>query len=118
MSNQSWRGGRVASILALVACLGLPEEAAADTPASTQAARQSAAATKRRADELFDQGIALYQQQRWAGARAAFLKAWELRPTYDLAANLGHTEKHLGNPRAAAQHFSYALRSWPITGDE
>ncbi|MCC6557580.1 MAG: PEGA domain-containing protein, partial [Polyangiaceae bacterium] len=39
-----------------------------------------------------------------------------LRPTYDVAANLGHTQYRLGKLREAAGHLELAVRQWPLAG--
>jgi hypothetical protein len=69
-----------------------------------------------RADALFRSANQLYTQQKWAEAEAAFLAAWALNPTYDVAANLGHTQFKLQKYRDAAEHLSFALRNWPLIG--
>ncbi|WP_437709321.1 PEGA domain-containing protein [Sorangium sp. So ce448] len=80
-----------------------PDVRAADPPADVSA-RQRA---------LFDKGVRLYDQSRWAEARAVFLEAWALKKSYAVAANLGDVELMLGDPRSAAEHLAYALRELP-----
>ena len=62
------------------------------------------------------QGTELYAGQKWQEAEEAFLGAWAIRKTYDIAANLGHAEHKLGKWRNAAEHFAFALRNWPFAG--
>ncbi|WP_438033309.1 PEGA domain-containing protein [Sorangium sp. So ce204] len=107
------KGGvmRRSSILVLCSALAAPlvwspNAVAADTPADVSA-RQRA---------LFQKGIRLYDQSRWAEARAAFLEAWALEKSYAVAANLGDVELIVGDPRSAAEHLSYALRELPAGG--
>lgn len=77
-----------------------PRVCAADPPADASG-RQHA---------VFDKGIRLCDQSRWAEARAAFLEAWSLKKSHAVAANLGDVELIVGDPRSAAEHLSYALR--------
>jgi PEGA domain len=70
--------------------------------------------------DAMEQSSALYQQARalqvrakWAEAEAAYQAAWELRHTFDIAGNLGDCELHVGQPREAAEHLSYALKNVP-----
>jgi hypothetical protein len=65
---------------------------------------------------LFEQGNTLYDAQRWPEARDAFLAAWKLKRSYDVAANLGDVELLLGEARSAAEHLAYALREFPAGG--
>jgi len=65
---------------------------------------------------LFREGNALVAQQKWAEAEAKFLAAWELSPTYDVAANLGHTQYRMRKLRDAAEHLAFAVRHWPLVG--
>ncbi|WP_437709316.1 PEGA domain-containing protein [Sorangium sp. So ce448] len=80
-----------------------PSAGAADPPADVSA-RQRA---------LFDKGVRLFDQSRWAEARAVFLEAWALKKSYAVAANLGDVELIVGDPRSAAVHLAYALRELP-----
>jgi hypothetical protein len=70
------------------------------------------------AGQFFDQGTALYRQKRWAEAEAAFQKAWDLQQRFDVAANLGDCELHVGQKREAAEHLGYAVRQFPISGKD
>lgn len=66
--------------------------------------------------ELFDKGNALYRQSRWAEAEVQFQKAWDLKRSFDLAANLGDCELQIGQNREAAEHLAYATREFPLSG--
>ena len=99
--------------LALVAALGAAVDVRAQTatPASTPSPE-----VVKQADAHFRKGNLAYTDKRWAEAEAAFLAAWALNPTYDVAANLGQTQYHLGKLRDAAEHLDFALRHWPLIG--
>jgi hypothetical protein len=73
---------------------------------------------RQRADELFRTGNKLYAEGKWAEAEAAFRAAWEINPSHDVAANLGHTEYKLGKYRDAAEYLSFALRNSPLVGKQ
>jgi len=65
------------------------------------------------AKEFVRQGAAEYTKQHWEAARSAFLKAWELKQHYAIAANLGEVEIKLGLFREAAEHLKFALANLP-----
>lgn len=65
--------------------------------------------------ELFQRARALHEAGRYAEARELYLEAWRLRPSADLAANLGTAEGALGLHRDAAEHLAYALRFLPAS---
>jgi hypothetical protein len=79
-------------------------------------AAQSKADTAGDAAQLFDKGNALYKTGRWAEAEAQFQKAWDLRKSFDVAANLGDCELEIGQNREAAEHLAYAAREFPLSG--
>src|SRR5262249_47545609 len=56
------------------------------------------------------------KEQRWAEARDLYDKAWRLKKTHDIAANLAYVELKLGRFRDAAEHLAFAVKSWPPTG--
>jgi hypothetical protein len=99
----------LAFMFAIAAFAGTPLRAGA------QPAAPSADAVKR-ADLSFKQGVRLYSEKKWSEAEAAFLSAWALNPTFDVAYNLGSAEYQLGKYPAAAEHLSFALRRWPLIG--
>ena len=63
------------------------------------------------ADEWFDKGSSAYDAHRLKDAEIAFLEAWKLKKTPDIAANLGQVESELGKHRQAATFFSYAVKN-------
>jgi tetratricopeptide (TPR) repeat protein len=72
-----------------------------------------AADAEAEARELFGRGNALYEAGRDAEAEVAYERAWLLRPSYDLAANLGLAELNQGDFVAAATHLRFALDNLP-----
>lgn len=82
---------------------GSKAQAAEDT-AITDTARQ-----------LYEDGLAALQAQRWAVARSKFLAAWGIHQHWQIAANLGFAEQKLGRSRDAAEHLSFYLREAPST---
>jgi tetratricopeptide (TPR) repeat protein len=70
------------------------------------------------ADSLFRQGNALYKERQYADAKVAFERAFRMKRTHDIAANLAYTEMKLGLFRDAAEHLSVAVKVWPPTGKD
>src|SRR5262245_54843763 len=91
-----------------------PAAPGATATSSSSSTSSSSADTVKRADGFFKQGIRLYSDKKWAEAEAAFLSAWALNPTFDVAYNLGSAEYQLGKHRGAAEHLSFALHHWPL----
>jgi hypothetical protein len=69
-----------------------------------------------RVADLYAKGNKLYDQEKWAEAEAAYQAAWDLRPSFDIAGNLGDVEIQLGQYRDAAEHIEYALAEFPAGG--
>jgi hypothetical protein len=65
---------------------------------------------------FFDKGEALYKQSRFAEAEAQLQQAWDLRRSFDVAADLGDCELEIGQSREAAEHLAYAVREFPPSG--
>ena len=99
--------------LALVSALGAAVNVGAQTAAPVSAPSPEVV---KQADAHFRKGNLAYTDKKWAEAETAFLAAWALNPTYDVAANLGQTQYHLGRYRDAAEHLDFALRHWPLIG--
>ena len=70
-----------------------------------------------RADELFAAGEKAFESKDLPGARARFLEAYAIRPSFDVLANLGLVEARLGLLRDAAEHLAAALATFPPSGD-
>jgi hypothetical protein len=102
----------LAFVLALAAVAATPHGAAAQ-PAKPAASPAADAVS--RADGFYKQGVRLYSDKKWTEAKSAFVSAFALNPTFDVAFNLGSAEFQLGEHRDAAEHLAFALRSWPLT---
>jgi hypothetical protein len=62
---------------------------------------------------LVKQGTTEYARHNWEAARAAFLKAWDLKQHYAIAGSLADVEMKLGRYREAAEHLKYAIANLP-----
>lgn len=102
------------SILAVSAALAAPLLASAPVRAQQQHSVDADVLKKQR--EAYDRGNKLYDQGKLPEAEAAYLEAWKLKKSYDVAGNLGDIELTNGKPKAAAEHLSYALREFPAGG--
>lgn len=69
-----------------------------------------------KADDLFKKGKDLYKEGKLREAYDAYRGAWDLKKSYDLAANLGNAELQLGLKRDAADHYAYCLKTFAVTG--
>jgi tetratricopeptide (TPR) repeat protein len=67
----------------------------------------------REAKELTRAGIAHYRAGRLDEARAAFAKAWSLKPSSELAASLAEVEMKLDHYADAAEHWTYYIQNLP-----
>ncbi|MBI4701518.1 MAG: PEGA domain-containing protein [Deltaproteobacteria bacterium] len=103
----------VIAALGVAAALAAPP-AAAWGPGSDESTPAGSSA-EQRAAALFDEGTALYRQSRFAEAEAKFQQSWDLRQTFDAAANLGDCELYGGQHREAAEHLAFARRSLPLS---
>jgi hypothetical protein len=101
----------IPGVLSLAVLLSAPAAVRAQPVATASPAPDGA-------DAKFRDGNALYKQQKYAEAKAAFEQAFRQKPAHDIAANLGHAELKLGQLRDAAEHLAFAVRIWPPTGKE
>ena len=69
-----------------------------------------------RSRQLFTQGNKLYDEGKLPEAQAAYLAAWQLKKSYDVAGNLGNVEADMKHWRKAAEYLSYAIREFPAGG--
>ena len=66
-----------------------------------------------KARQLYEEGLASIQKQKWLEARASLLAAWALNKHWQIAANLAGCELELGKFRDAAEHAAYYLKNSP-----
>jgi hypothetical protein len=98
----------LASVLMVgLACVRAPQ-ARAEGPAT--AASESPGD---RAAKLYQLANEAFEKKMWAEAESAYLKAWSIMKTFDVAANLGEVEVHLDKPWDAATYLAYSLRMAP-----
>jgi hypothetical protein len=69
-----------------------------------------------RADEFMRRGIEAGNRGAWPEGVGLLRQAWELKQSYDIAANLGLGESRVGAWRGAAEHLSFALSTFPANG--
>jgi hypothetical protein len=79
-------------------------------------ARPAAALPKGTPDELFRRGNELAKLDQWAEAEPFYRAAWEQKKSYDIAGNLGLAEFQQRKWRDAAEHLSFAVKSFPASG--
>lgn len=97
-----------------------PKGGAATKPKAAPTASASASATAAPApadgpEAWFAEGAAAHKAGRFAEAEALFLKAWAVKKTWDVAANLGLAQVNLGKHVEAAEHLAYALQWFPAS---
>jgi hypothetical protein len=68
------------------------------------------------ADRYFFEAKARAAEQDWEQAYQLFEKAWELKPSHDIAGNLGQVALKLGRYTKAATFLERCLRLFPPTG--
>jgi hypothetical protein len=95
--------------LAIAVALTAPGVARAQPAVSPSGATE-------RADALYRQGNEAFKKGDFEGARTAYREAYTLRPSFDIAANLGAVEMQLGAHRDAAEHLAASLRVAPVSG--
>lgn len=70
------------------------------------------------ADDHFSKGNAAFEKEKYDVALTEYQAAWKLTKAYDLAAIMGQAEMRLEKYKDAAEHFAYALKNFPLSGDE
>lgn len=91
-----------------------PPRGVSDRPVG--AAESELGASSDEVESLFQHAKALHREKRWAEARAAYDRAWQLQKSFQIAANLALVELRLGRARDAAEHLTFALAHLP-SGD-
>jgi hypothetical protein len=105
-----------ANLRLLAVCAALAGPALTSAPVLAQPAPVIDANTLARQRQLFAQGNQLYDQGRYADAEAAYIEAWKLKKSFDVAGNLGNLEADLKKWRPAAEYIAYAIREFPAGG--
>lgn len=72
----------------------------------------------KQAEEHYLRGKALLKSGDVRGAYLAYKASFDLKQSYDIAANLGNLELEQGMPRDAAEHLDYALRTVAVNVPE
>jgi len=83
---------------------------------SDVAAREPAGAKDSEADRYFFEAKAKATKKQWVEALVLFERAWELKPSHDIAGNLGQVALKLGRYKKAATFLDRCLRLFPPTG--
>src|SRR5262249_51645938 len=102
----------------LLAAMTASGDALADGADTSAEASPEAQAKSR---ELFRKGFKAYSQGKKQEAFEAFLGAWQLQKSFDVAGNLANVELELEPPkfRDAAEHAAFALGHLPpAAGDK
>jgi hypothetical protein len=100
----------------LVACAALTALALGSTTVLAQEAQVIDANVLAQQRQLFDQANKLYDQGHYPEAEAAYLEAWRLKKSFDIAGNLGNLEADMKKWRKAAEYLAYAIREFPAGG--
>ena len=66
-------------------------------------------------DGLLQEGQELFAKDDFEGSYRAYKRAWDLKPTFDVAGNLGNVEAKLGKWAGAIVHLRFALANLPLT---
>ncbi len=102
-------------ILAVCAALAVPALASAPVHAQPVDPTDPAAVLAQQR-QIFQQANALWDQGKLPEAERAYLAAWKLKRSYDVAGNLGNVEADMKKWRAAAEYLSFAIREFPAGG--
>jgi hypothetical protein len=95
---------QIPALAVALACVAYPLEAAADDTAEP---------APETADSLYNEGNLAYDRGDIKLAFELFTGAFKLRPSYDIARNLGLTELKLGRFKDAIDHLTYSLSLYP-----
>jgi hypothetical protein len=110
-ASHARRPRRIAAAALILAAL------ATALPASAGPGATPPADAVQRAKELHQKGRKAYKEGNLGAAYEAYLAAWNLQKTYDIAANLAGVELATARFRDAADHVAYALANLPVSGD-
>ena len=104
-SPQSPRLVRAIAVLAAAFSVTLSADSRGDDPG-------------KEAEEHYLRGKVLLKTGDVKGAYLEYKASWNLKQSYDIAANLGNLELEQGMPRDAAEHLAFALRTVAVTVPE
>jgi hypothetical protein len=109
MTSNKTKGRVLCAAVGLLMPLLATSVASADAsaPAKTEAEKVD---DNERVRALFHNGETAFEAGRYEEARGAFLDAWSVRQTYDVASSLAQVELKLHRYRDAAEHLDYCLR--------
>lgn len=82
-------------------------------PAGGAAAQPNPGDDAQRVRDLFKKGETAYRAGKKQEAYEAYLAAWNVHKSFDIAANLAVVELDLGKSADAANHVSYAIQNFP-----
>jgi hypothetical protein len=94
----------------LLALLVVGSVASVTQPVAAAEPSDATTASSDRPRVLYRQAEAAFSAGRFAEARRLLLEAWNIRPSYDVAAALGQAELELKLYRDAAEHLDYAVQ--------
>jgi len=98
----------------LVRALLLPVMLSAVSASAQQPAPKANEGTEKtvhdNAKRIFDEGIKSEKDGDWERAYSSYIVAFRLWRHFDISANLGGAELHLGKYRDAAEHIAFSLR--------
>lgn len=109
---------RTASLTIGITTLMLALLASRPTLAQTPAGGADATTLTDQARELFDKGVKAIDEKQWPQAHESLLAAWQIKPHWQIAVNLGVVEMKLGKSRDAAEHLAFYLREAPTDRKE
>ena len=99
---------RLGCAVVLAAISTFPLEAASQPVLSGEEAAKLA-------DAYFLRGKALLKDGKVKDAYKEYKASWDLKKSYDIAANLGNIEYELGMPRDAAEHLAFSVRNAAVS---
>src|SRR5262245_46799844 len=94
----------LSTLVVALACVACPLEAAAVDKQEP---------VPETADSLYNQGNEAYDREDFKLALELYTGAFKLRPSYDIARNLGLVELKLGRFKDAVGHLAYSLTLYP-----
>lgn len=97
---------RLAPLVAAASMLAAPLTAHAQAPADPSA----------QADDLYKRGVDAFAEKKLDEAYGLLSKAWALKQSPEIGANLALVELKLGKARDSAEHIAIVLRGYPVGG--